>query len=376
MDALEVRNRQLARAAVEPAQRILVHRYRLAGLAEGFELLKQTSQRFNIKLHTLAGAVVRVAGPDAGAEQWFPRRARFVAPALPDLALRGARAESQAVVLRAALRRVLHVTETDMGNVQLAEHGMLRLEKHTGLNRYFTDFFAFVQDSTTSCAQAAQERQQITVKDVESADIFDDDSRHAILQAGSRAAHSLPLTSRGHVLGMISSHHEHPWQASARHSSPPWRRPAPPWADGCTGTAKPSSSTPWNTSTPPHAITADRFVPSHARGAGQNAACDDSLGKREQALVETETAPRKRGSLRKTGGSRQLFSRWTAVCPLDRAQCLGPADASPPTAAPRSSPACDPRRSRPQCGRQPVCASLLCALLEDLGRGTPRSRRI
>ncbi|MFF0087700.1 ANTAR domain-containing protein [Streptomyces canus] len=208
--ALEVRNRQLARAAVELAQRILVHRYRLAGPAEGFELLKQTSQRFNIKLHTLADAVVRIAGPDAGARQWFSRRARFVAPALPDLALQGADVESQAVVLRTALRRVLHVTETDMGNVQLTEHGMLRLEKHTGLNRHFTDFFAFVQDSTTLCAQAAQQRQQITVKDVESADIFDDDSRHAILQAGSRAAHSLPLTSRGHVLGMISSHHEQP----------------------------------------------------------------------------------------------------------------------------------------------------------------------
>ncbi|WP_338703324.1 GAF domain-containing protein [Streptomyces sp. Q6] len=208
--ALEARNRQLARAAVEAAQRTLVHRYRLACPADGFDLLKQASQRFNIKLHTLADAVTRVAGPDADAEQWFPRRARFIAPRLPDLALHEGRAEGQAAVLRAALRRVLHITDTDMGNVQLAEHGMLRLEKHTGLNRHFTDFFAFVQDSTTSCSQAAQQRQQITVKNVESADVFDDDSRHAILQTGSRAAHSLPLTSGGRVLGMISSHHEQP----------------------------------------------------------------------------------------------------------------------------------------------------------------------
>ncbi|MFJ3224367.1 GAF and ANTAR domain-containing protein [Streptomyces sp. NPDC086783] len=208
--ALEVRNRHLARAAVEPAQQILLRRYRLASPTAAFELLKQTSQRFNIRLHTLADAVVRVAGPDTDAGPWFPRRARFVAPALSDLALPGAGAQSHSLVLRTALRRVLHITETDMGNVQLAEHGMLRLEKHTGLNRYFTDFFAFIQDSTTSCAQAAEQRQQVTVKDVESADIFDDDSRHAILQAGSRAAHSLPLTSRGHVLGMISSHHEQP----------------------------------------------------------------------------------------------------------------------------------------------------------------------
>ncbi|MET8225139.1 ANTAR domain-containing protein [Streptomyces sp. NPDC005301] len=205
-----MRNRQLARAAVEPAQQVLVHRYRLPSQAAGFDLLKQTSQRFNIKLHTLADALMHVAPPDAGAGQWFPRRARFRAPVLPGLAVQGAEPGSHGAVLRAALRRVLHIAETGMGNVQLAEHGMLRLEKHTGLNRYFTDFFAFVNDSSTLCAQAAQQRQQITVKDVESADIFDEDSRHAILQAGSRAAHSLPLTHRGHVLGMISSHHAQP----------------------------------------------------------------------------------------------------------------------------------------------------------------------
>ncbi len=68
-----------------------------------------------------------------------------------------------------------------------------------------------MEGPTTSCGQAARERQQVTVKDVAVADVFDDDARHAILQAGSRAAHSLPLTTRtGAVLGMVSSHHERP----------------------------------------------------------------------------------------------------------------------------------------------------------------------
>ncbi|MFJ4895313.1 ANTAR domain-containing protein [Streptomyces sp. NPDC088788] len=211
MESRELRNRRLARAGVESAQQVLVDRYHLASHAEGFELLRDVSQRFNVKLHTLADLVVRIAGPDADAAQWFPRRPHMSAPVLPGLGVTAEERTSHGAVLQAALRRVLHITETDMGNVQLAEHRMLRLEKHTGLNRQFTDFFAFVQDATTACAQAARRRQQVTVKDVASADIFDDDSREAILQTGSRAAHSLPLSSRaGRVIGLISSHHAHP----------------------------------------------------------------------------------------------------------------------------------------------------------------------
>ncbi|MEJ1202447.1 ANTAR domain-containing protein [Streptomyces sp. CCNWLW237] len=208
---VEERNRRLAHAGVARAQEVLVGRYRLAGPQVSFELLRQTSQRFNIRLHTLADAVTHIPGPGAGAAQWFPRRARYSPPPLTGLGVEGAERRHHGAVLRAAMRRMLHITDTGMGNVQLAENGLLRLEKHTGLNQEFTDFFAFVQDSTTACAQAAQERRQVTVKDAAVADIFDDDSRHAILQTGARGVHSLPLTSpSGAVLGMVSSHHERP----------------------------------------------------------------------------------------------------------------------------------------------------------------------
>ncbi|MEV7141349.1 GAF and ANTAR domain-containing protein [Streptomyces tauricus] len=205
------RNRRLAHIGVAHAQRVLTGRYRLASQQEAFELLRQTSQQFNIKLHTLADAVLHTAPPDTDAELWFPRRARYSPPPLPNLAVDESSRTNHGVVLRNAMRRVLHITETTMGNVQLAEQGMLRLEKHTGLNREFTEFFAFVRDSTTSCAQSAEQRQQITVKDVAVADVFDDESRHAILQTGSRAAHSVPLVGRkDRVVGIISSHHEQP----------------------------------------------------------------------------------------------------------------------------------------------------------------------
>lgn len=94
-----------------------------------------------------------------------------------------------------------------MGNVRLAEGGLLRLEKHSGLGRQFTDFFAFVDHSGTACAQAARDCRQVTIRDVASATVFDEDSRHVILHAGSRACHSVPLLDeRGVLLGVISSH--------------------------------------------------------------------------------------------------------------------------------------------------------------------------
>ncbi|MFJ8934902.1 ANTAR domain-containing protein [Streptomyces sp. NPDC102365] len=205
------RNRRLAHIGVAHAQRVLTARYGLASQQEAFELLRQTSQQSNIKLHTLADAVLHTAAPDTDAELWFPGRARYSPPPLPDLAVDESSRTHHGVVLRKALRRVLQITETTMGNVQLSEQGMLRLEKHTGLNREFTEFFAFVRDSTTSCAQSAEQRRQVTVKDVAVADVFDEASRHAILQTGSRAAHSVPLIGRkDRVVGVISSHHAQP----------------------------------------------------------------------------------------------------------------------------------------------------------------------
>ncbi|MCX5280904.1 GAF domain-containing protein [Streptomyces sp. NBC_00198] len=187
-----------------------------------------------------------------------------------------------------------------MGNVQLAEHGMLRLEKHTGLNEQFTDFFAFVQDSTAACAQAARQCQQVTVKDVESADIFDEDSRQAILQAGSRAAHSLPLISRaGQVIGLISSHHEHPLSGFSRPQLTALAPRTPWWAAGCTGIARPRCWMLWSTSTPLLARRAEHrsrqpssrlTVRKATRRALPVARCRRVLAGRVQALVDAETA--------------------------------------------------------------------------------------
>ncbi|MEU1189606.1 ANTAR domain-containing protein [Streptomyces sp. NPDC005859] len=210
-DELDLRNRLYGRAGVARAEGVLLKRYGLGSADEAFALLKGVSQRFNIKLSTLADAVVRTPAPDDDAQLWFPRRARPGRPGLPGLPVEPDSGVSQGAVVKAVLQRVLSITQTSMGNVQLAESGRLRLARHTGLNKYFTDFFAFVDAPTTACSQAAAERRQVTVRDVATAEVFDAASRHAILQTGSRAAHSLPLVNRvGVPLGMVSSHHERP----------------------------------------------------------------------------------------------------------------------------------------------------------------------
>ncbi|MET7322770.1 GAF and ANTAR domain-containing protein [Streptomyces sp. NPDC005549] len=214
---LDRRNRRLGHAGVAHAQDILARRYRLGCTDAAFELLKTSSQRSNVKLHTLAEAVVRTPAPDRDARSWFPGRARFSPPRLPGLRLDAGSRDSQGAVLKATLHRLLTITQTPMGNVQLAESGRLHLARHTGLNKYFTDFFAFVETPTTLCAQAASARRQVTVPDVGTAAVFDEASRQAILQAGSRAAHSVPLTNgKGRVLGMVSSHHERPLTGFSR----------------------------------------------------------------------------------------------------------------------------------------------------------------
>ncbi|MFE6158362.1 ANTAR domain-containing protein [Streptomyces sp. NPDC056486] len=205
---LEVQARTRPRIAL--AEGVLIERYRLPNAEAAFTLLRQASQRANIKLHQLAAAVARTPGPAPGARVWFSGRAQHPVPDLAALEAGTLNVTNQGEVLGAALHRVLSVTGTDMGNVQLVEDGVLRMTKHAGLSRQFTDYFAFV-DGNTSCSRAASASHQVTVKEVASSAGFDDDTRRVILAAGSRACHSVPLVDdQDTVHGVISSHHASP----------------------------------------------------------------------------------------------------------------------------------------------------------------------
>ncbi|UFQ13764.1 MULTISPECIES: ANTAR domain-containing protein [Streptomyces] len=211
---LEVQLR--ARPKIALAEGVLVERYGLPDADAAFALMRQASQRANIKLHQVAVAVARLPGPDQGASLWFGERPQEPAPPLTGLGAGTLDARNQGEVLGAALRRVLEITRTHMGNVQLVEDGTLRMEKHTGLPRQFTDHFAFV-DGQTACSRAAVGGNQVTVREVASSPGFDEVSRRVILSAGCRGVHSVPLVDDAKtVRGVISSHHPHPLDGFAR----------------------------------------------------------------------------------------------------------------------------------------------------------------
>ncbi|MFF0746497.1 ANTAR domain-containing protein [Streptomyces sp. NPDC004111] len=222
LDRLRAELRHLrARTRTHPliaqAQGILQERYSLPDGESAFALLQSASQQHNIRMRLLVEAVVRTSGPDPRSTLWFPGRRRLAPPPLTyeaakDVHSGNGERPGQGAVLRSVLSQTLAVLDTDMGNVQLPDRvrGGLRLEHHTGLSEDFVDFFAHVGEDGTSCAKAARDVAQVTINDVESAPVFDEPSRRAILDAGSLASHSAPLvTPNGICVGMVSAHLDH-----------------------------------------------------------------------------------------------------------------------------------------------------------------------
>lgn len=209
----ELRTRARAHVLIAQVQGILRERYALPDVDSAFTLLRLSSQRFNVKMRTLAEVLLSAPRPDPRQTLWFPRRARLAEPVLSFPAARRNGPGTRGGVLSAVLSQTLAVVGTDMGNVQVADRirGGLRIEKHTGLTADFVDFFGHVGEEGTSCARAAREVAQVTVYDVETDPVFSEPAREAILAAGSRSCHSVPLTTAsGLCVGMVSAHLDHP----------------------------------------------------------------------------------------------------------------------------------------------------------------------
>ncbi|MEV5612115.1 ANTAR domain-containing protein [Streptomyces sp. NPDC052225] len=205
-----LRTQERARSRVALAQGMLMGRYHLPDGDTAFTLLRESSQRFNVKLHQVAAALSTTSPPPDRDSLWFPGRTRTDPPALTGLRAGPLDPRNQGEVLKAALHRVMDVVGAESGNAQLQEADVLRMERHEGHPRAFVDYFAFVGDGT-SCHRAAHAARQVTVRDVASTEIFDEETRQVILDSGSRAAHSVPLTGLdGIARGVISSHHARP----------------------------------------------------------------------------------------------------------------------------------------------------------------------
>ncbi|AEM85072.1 ANTAR domain-containing protein [Streptomyces violaceusniger] len=206
-ETVDLRARLRSHPLIAQAQGVLRERYRLPDPQTAFTLLQRSSQTHNVKLRTLAAALLRVDRPDPDSPLWFPERAPEEAPALPFLPGVRPGKVNRGTVVKRVLSRALEVVGSEMGDVQLADPvSGLRMEQHHGFGREFLDFFAHVGEGETSCATAAARARPVTA-DIATDPVFSDTAREVILATGSRTAHSIPMTGASRrVVGVFSVH--------------------------------------------------------------------------------------------------------------------------------------------------------------------------
>ncbi|MFH8408844.1 ANTAR domain-containing protein [Streptomyces sp. NPDC018019] len=202
----DLRGKLLAHPLISQAQGMLQERYRLPDAQTAFALLKHCSQQHNLKLRSLASAVVSVPRPDDERGPWFPGRTGRTPPPLRFLPGHRPDKVNRSTVLKQVLHQALTFTDAEMGDLQTLEPAVgLRMEHHHGLSAEFLDFFAVVGEGT-SCALAARRRVRV-VADIATDAAISEPAREMILAVGSRTAHSVPMLSAAdRTVGVFSLH--------------------------------------------------------------------------------------------------------------------------------------------------------------------------
>ena len=117
-------------------------------------------------------------------------------------------------VLDAAAKNAMQIDGAPMGNAQLFEAHLpaLQLAAQSGFTTEVIDFFNIVDDAASACGNALSTGRPVWVPDITPSSIFAGTrSLQIMLDAGSRAVASLPVTDRrGRLIAMISTHHVRP----------------------------------------------------------------------------------------------------------------------------------------------------------------------
>lgn len=209
------------RPVIEGATEVVRRRYGLPTTEAAFAVLREASQRYNLKLRTVAAAVLTVRPPDADSVVWFAGRRRRPAPPVTFTTARRAWQDSRSAFLSDVLDSVLACVHTDRGNVHLVDPivGGLRLELHRALPPAFVGQFAHVPGGRAACGEALRQRARVLVADVRHSPAYADPGTRTAMQAvDARTVQSTPLLSQdGHCRGVVSTMHAQPdWRPSAR----------------------------------------------------------------------------------------------------------------------------------------------------------------
>ncbi|GGL62755.1 hypothetical protein GCM10010129_02970 [Streptomyces fumigatiscleroticus] len=209
----DLRRQLRSQAAIAQALGLIRGRYGVPDERTAFALLRESSQRHNVKLRMLAAALTTAPAPREAAGEWFPDRIRRPAPPLPFATGSGPAGPNRTRVIEALLDRALDIGRADMGDVQLADPVTeeLWMEAHRGHTQTFLNFFDRTGRDGSACALALRQGVPVTVLDVATDVQCPPESRAALLASGSRACHSTPVPAPdGTVLGTVSVHYRRP----------------------------------------------------------------------------------------------------------------------------------------------------------------------
>ncbi|MEV5983202.1 ANTAR domain-containing protein [Streptomyces sp. NPDC052114] len=213
-----VRNREIARHGIQDASELLADRYRLPGVEAAFSLLRQASQRHNVKLHSVADAIKHVRPPSDTAV-WFPGRARTAPPATSALHRsrdRGRAREWQySDLTKEVLSQTLGLVGAPRGSMHVVESDLVRLEHQRNLDGPYSDRFAFVEDSESLAYWHLASTCQVVVHDLwKAASFLEAESHRVLLASGCRASLTVPLLDEEHrLMGVVWAHYDHPLRA-------------------------------------------------------------------------------------------------------------------------------------------------------------------
>jgi len=116
------------------------------------------------------------------------------------------------------LDAALEITGARMGNVQLLDHGALKIVAQRGFHAPFLEFFAEVRHGPASCGEAMRRGERVLVEDITSSPIFANSrALEVLLEAGARAVQSTPIVNHsGALVGMFSTHFCEPHRPDPR----------------------------------------------------------------------------------------------------------------------------------------------------------------
>ena len=123
--------------------------------------------------------------------------------------------------LQKILETAIEVAHADKGNLQILDQqaGTLQIAVESGFDKPFLKYFRTVKsDEPSACSVAMREAKYTIVEDITRSEIFaGQPSLDALIAAGVRAVHSVPLTSTaGNLVGILSVHYSQPYRPLRR----------------------------------------------------------------------------------------------------------------------------------------------------------------